>query len=185
MERDFSHYCEVLGVPENHSKGELKTAYYTLMKSWHPDKFQSNEVDIALATEKCKLFNESYEFLSEIAENSSGNLKSSSHNNQKEKTRASDYRNKYQTKHLYNGEVYRVGFPNPEVIEIFVKSSFIVSCGYDSSTCTLYVKFVSNRLYKYYDVPKTTFDEFLSADSLGKYANQWIFHSFKYDLCEY
>jgi curved DNA-binding protein CbpA len=60
-------YRKVLGVSENADLQELKTVYRTLMKNWHPDKFQDSEDDKTLAEAKSRHIIEAYHFLVSIA----------------------------------------------------------------------------------------------------------------------
>ena len=56
----------MLGVNEGAHLQELKTTYRTLMKDWHPDKFQDT-VERQHAEEKSKKIIEAYHFLVSIA----------------------------------------------------------------------------------------------------------------------
>ena len=156
-------------------KDKLRKAYITLVKVWHPDKHYDEDKK-KIATQRMQELNEAHEFLSEILENyDDSKLKRDIHT-------AQDYTN-YHTRHTYQNKEYTVGFPESDVFEIFLKSSFIVSTGYNKFTRTLYVKLQSNKLYKYYDVPESVFKEFINSDSPGRYANKYIFHNFRYEIC--
>lgn len=50
-----------------------------------------------------------------------------------------------------------------------VKSSQIESVGHDETTSTLYIQFKSGGKYSYAGVSAETFQNFLHAESLGKY----------------
>ena len=54
-------YYEILGVDKNASSDEIKKAYRTLAKKWHPDKNQNNKE----TEEKFKEISEAYEHLSD------------------------------------------------------------------------------------------------------------------------
>jgi len=53
---------EVLGIKEGASKEEIKTAYRTAVKKYHPDKHQDNPLN-ELAEEKMQEVNEAYDML--------------------------------------------------------------------------------------------------------------------------
>jgi len=57
----------LLGVDKNAELKDLKSVYRTLMKDWHPDKFQDNHEQKAVAEEKSKEIIEAYHFLVSIA----------------------------------------------------------------------------------------------------------------------
>jgi DnaJ-class molecular chaperone len=60
-------YRKLLGVTKEAELQELKTVYRSLMKTWHPDKFNDN-ADLKLeAEEKSKTIIEAYHFLVSIA----------------------------------------------------------------------------------------------------------------------
>ena len=61
-----------------------------------------------------------------------------------------------------------------------VTSSNVVSVGYDQNTLTLEVEFHSGSVYQYFDVPETVYQEFLAADSHGRYLNRNIRNSYRY-----
>ncbi len=58
-------YRKLLGVAEDAELQELKSVYRSLMKTWHPDRFQ--EESRAEAEEKSKTIIEAYHFLVSIA----------------------------------------------------------------------------------------------------------------------
>ena len=53
---------EVLGIKQNATEAEIKTAYRNLVKRYHPDKHQDNPLS-DLAEEKLREINEAYEML--------------------------------------------------------------------------------------------------------------------------
>ena len=55
-----------------------------------------------------------------------------------------------------------------------VKSSAIISIGYDRTSRTLEVEFISGRIYQYYDVPWTVHRDLMLASSQGRYLEQNI-----------
>ena len=60
-------YRKLLGVNEAAELQELKTVYRSLMKTWHPDKFQNSAESKLEAEEKSKTIIEAYHFLVSIA----------------------------------------------------------------------------------------------------------------------
>ena len=58
---------KLLGVNVEAELQELKTSYRTLMKTWHPDKFQESAEAKLEAEEKSKQIIEAYHFLVSIA----------------------------------------------------------------------------------------------------------------------
>lgn len=50
-----------------------------------------------------------------------------------------------------------------------VESSMIYDIGYDPETETLEIGFNSGTVYQYYDVEQDVFDDFMKADSKGRY----------------
>lgn len=53
---------EILGVSENASSEEIKKAYHTLVKKYHPDKYHDNPLS-ELAEEKMREINKAYDML--------------------------------------------------------------------------------------------------------------------------
>jgi curved DNA-binding protein CbpA len=60
-------YRKLLGVNKEAELQELKTVYRSLMKTWHPDKFQNSVEDKQAAEDKSKTIIEAYHFLVSIA----------------------------------------------------------------------------------------------------------------------
>jgi hypothetical protein len=60
-------YRKLLGVNKEAELQELKTVYRSLMKTWHPDKFQDSAEDKQTAEDKSKTIIEAYHFLVSIA----------------------------------------------------------------------------------------------------------------------
>jgi hypothetical protein len=55
-----------------------------------------------------------------------------------------------------------------------VDSSSVASVGYDEVAQELWVEFVGGRTYVYSPVPETTYQELVSAGSVGAYVNREI-----------
>jgi hypothetical protein len=61
-----------------------------------------------------------------------------------------------------------------------VQSSNIAEVGYDPTTMTLEVAFKDGSVYQYFDVPAPLQQEFLSAESLGKFLHAHIKNNYRY-----
>jgi len=55
-----------------------------------------------------------------------------------------------------------------------VSSSLVASVGYDPDDEILEVELENGRVYQYMEVPESTYQKFLAADSLGRYFNRYI-----------
>lgn len=60
-----------------------------------------------------------------------------------------------------------------------VTSSNIAAIGYDENSATLTIQFKTGAAYEYFDVPQFEFDNLVSADSIGSYANQHIYKKYR------
>jgi hypothetical protein len=65
-----------------------------------------------------------------------------------------------------------------------VLSSNLSGVGYDSSSRTLEIEFVSGRIYRYQDVPQGTYSALLEAPSKGQFFNREIRDHFPYSRRE-
>ena len=70
------------------------------------------------------------------------------------------------------------------VERIRVKSSNIHSIYYDKRNMILQIQYHRGGIYEYYGVPEYVFNEFLLAESKGKYAIKNICYKFKYKRVE-
>ena len=61
-----------------------------------------------------------------------------------------------------------------------VVSSNIVSAGYEPSSETLEIEFANGGVYQYYNVPSSIYEEFLAADSKGRFLISQIKDRFPY-----
>lgn len=55
-----------------------------------------------------------------------------------------------------------------------VSSSLVESVGYDIDEEVLEVEIEGGRVYQYMEVPEKTYQEFRTAESLGRYFNRYI-----------
>lgn len=52
---------------------------------------------------------------------------------------------------------------------IRVSSSSLASVAYDATSSTLEVEFQNGSVYRYFDVPETTYSELMRAESVGRH----------------
>lgn len=62
----------------------------------------------------------------------------------------------------------------------YVDSSNVEAIGYDSDSQELHVQFLKSGTYVYYDVEEWVFQEFMQADSKGRYINNNIKNHYQY-----
>lgn len=167
---EFSRHCAVLGLRHVESLDALNAAYRPLIGQWHPDRHHGSALQSA-AAERAKAINAAYAYLTDAIASGRvpGVWRPPAQASPARATRASGY--------------VPDGFPDESVLEIFIKSSSIVSVGYNSTTQALYLKFVGGRIYRYHGVPPEIFEELLSASSRGAYANAHIIYRFPYEPC--
>jgi hypothetical protein len=60
-------------------------------------------------------------------------------------------------------------------------SEMLLAAGYDPKSRILQVVFRTGGTYRYKNVPPDKYDEFLSADSIGKYMQQHIIGHYEYE----
>ncbi|NLE38827.1 MAG: KTSC domain-containing protein [Pirellulaceae bacterium] len=149
------------------------------MLEWHPDRFEGDLVKQAAATKHAAAINAAFERLSERLQ--LGPI-----------PRCVPCYNRVPTSRPPHGRrrqraCHRApptpGFPDPDVCEVFVESSHIVSAGYDHDTGTLYLKFTDNSVYAYLDVPEFVYSDFLAAESHGRFAHQHIYRHYESVCC--
>jgi len=168
----------VLGLNATFAECDLRAAYRELIRRWHPDQFMSDPDAYANATEKAKELNLAYELLSEVLEASGGNYVAPLDLRVKQWSGPSP-----RPRRTYEGKEYTVGLPDDSVTEIFLKSSNIVSTGYNRTTRTLYIKFSDGSVYRYFDVPIHIFNELIAARSPGRFGHQKIYQQFRQQRC--
>jgi hypothetical protein len=62
-----------------------------------------------------------------------------------------------------------------------VESSALQAAGYAEGQALLYLLFRSGEVYRYFDVPQWQYQEFLAADSKGRYFGRNIRGRFRYE----
>ncbi len=66
-----------------------------------------------------------------------------------------------------------------------VESSQIDSVGYDEEKSVLYVKFKSEKVYRYFDVSKEVYNGLKTADSVGSCFSKAIKPVYRYEKVEF
>lgn len=74
-------------------------------------------------------------------------------------------------------------YPSDSLLEVFLKSSQIISTAYDYSAYSLYIKFKSSNVNRFCDVPPRIYDELISSESPALYARKHIYRTYKYVRC--
>jgi len=59
-------------------------------------------------------------------------------------------------------------------------SKMLAAVAYVPETATLYLRFRSGEIYSYFDFPEAQYQEFLRAESLGRYFRSHIRGRFRY-----
>lgn len=65
-----------------------------------------------------------------------------------------------------------------------VKSSNLVSVGYDASSETLEIEFKGGRIYHYFNVPMSVYVALMAASSIGSYHAENIKEQYQYEQIE-
>lgn len=65
-----------------------------------------------------------------------------------------------------------------------VESSGINWVAYDDDERILSVEFASGAAYRYFDVPRSTFDWLLKAESKGKFVNRLVKDEYRYEAID-
>lgn len=173
MTSKVAQNAAILGLTGRITLADVKAAYRREMLKWHPDLHHGKDTASAAHT-RAQAINAAYEFLSEITEDQVIPAAESP------AARAHD---EYRTRHTYQKRGFQPGFPDPTIFEVFVKSSMIVSAGYDLGRRVLYLKFHNGAIYRYFEVHRAIFDGLLRAESVGRYVHAEIFGRFKYQSC--
>ncbi len=171
----------ILKLDSCESKAQLTDAYQLEILKWHPDRFHCDPVMQPKATKHATKINAAFEYLSELLERDPLPCSTPRANT----TSTSNPQQAYRTQHTYNRKPFTPGFGDPNVFEVFVKSSHIISIGYDHTKGTLYIKLEGDYVYAYLHVPETVFSDFLAAESHGKFAHRYIYRQYEYENVRY
>ncbi len=66
------------------------------------------------------------------------------------------------------------------MIRQHVNSTIINSIGYDITSCTLEIKFLSGDIYKYNNLPQNLYEEFMITSSYGSFFQKYIKDHYSY-----
>jgi hypothetical protein len=61
------------------------------------------------------------------------------------------------------------------------ESTLLISAAYDSGEHTLYLRFRSGEVYRYFEFPDAQYHDFLDAQSRGRYFLSHIRNQFRYE----
>lgn len=152
--------CAVLGLHTVRTVDELNAAYRPLIRQWHPDRHHG-QASHAVAVARATAINEAYTFLLAALEHE--------HEHDREPS---------VTPHPAS-RAARDGFPDPSVLEIFVKASNIISVGYNNNTADLFVKYLGHRIYRYRAVPASVVEALLRAPSASTFVSEHVDRNFE------
>jgi hypothetical protein len=62
-----------------------------------------------------------------------------------------------------------------------VESKMFVAVAYDALRCSLYLRFSSGDVYRYFEFPAQQYQDFLQAESRGRYFLSHIRDQFRYE----
>lgn len=106
----INEYKKLFSIEKEIDLAELKKTYRTLVKDWHPDKFQADDEKFAEAEEKSQQIIDGYHFLISIApETKEANLEEYIETITNSKIKDFDHK----------GQVLRIDFSNGDSYEYF------------------------------------------------------------------
>lgn len=62
-----------------------------------------------------------------------------------------------------------------------LESKLLASSAYDAGKQTLYLRFRSGEVYRYFEFPREQYQAFLAAESRGRYFLSYIRNHFRYE----
>jgi curved DNA-binding protein CbpA len=160
----FAAQCAVLGLRTVRTVNELNAAYRPLILQWHPDRHHGQATH-AVAVERATAINTAYAYLLAALERDDAHAPA-------EPAMAPRPAR----------PVSRDGFPDPSVLEIFVKPSNIISVGYNSTTADLFVKYLGHRIYRYRGVPPTVVEALLRAPSASIFVSEHVARHYESEM---
>ncbi len=101
----------ILGVNRNASDDEIKTAYRTLAKKYHPDRFDKDPAMAELASEKMQEINEAYDTIMNERKNGTARGSSSSYTGYSDASGYSDVRSFIRTGRISDADQILSGVP--------------------------------------------------------------------------
>ena len=162
----------MLGLRTVRTVDELNAAYRPLILQWHPDRHHG-QVTHVVAVERATAINDAYAFLLAVLERDRDGEHTPAPAGAPPPARAAS--------RAASPAVSRDGFPDPAVLEIFVKPSNIISVGYNSATSDLFVKYLGHRIYRYRGVPPTVVEALLKAPSASAFVSAHVDRHYESD----
>ena len=172
MQSDVQKWLQELEHEGPLTEQSLKKAYRAQMRQHHPDRHHGNAEDYETALAKSKAINAAYAHLEEWLDTHPPFTQQTPSPQAHPSPRRQSQRAQPAP-----------GFPDPDVLEVFVKSSNLYSCGYAATEEVLYIKFQDGAIYRYTGVSRALFDELLNSDSLGRFAHKNIYYKFHSERC--
>ncbi|QJR37695.1 KTSC domain-containing protein [Gemmatimonas groenlandica] len=158
---EFAAHCAVLGLRTVRTVEALNAAYRPLIRQWHPDRHHG-QASHAVAVDRATAINDAYAFLLEALERECEPVVTA----------------------RSRSRVARDGFPDPAVLEIFVKPSNVISVGYNNNTFDLFVKYIGHRVYRYRAVPASVVEALLNAPSASAYVSEHVDRQYESEACK-
>ena len=171
---EYHRQAAILGLGSPQTIEEIDGAYRSLVSKWHPDKHLGEDAR-AEATRRTQDINGAYGFLKRAFKAGLipvARYARSSANPYPGAGKSAPPGSNTRPKPSATSGPGKPGFPDPEVVEIPVVSSYIRSVGYSARDRILYVRYYNKyrreeRACRYLDVPQGLFDSILIAKSKG------------------
>jgi molecular chaperone HscB len=146
MKRIVEHR-KLFNVDQDADLAQLKIAYRSLMKEWHPDKFRDGDEKMAEAEAKSKEIIEAYHFLVSISpETHEQNLEE--YTNTTNTSGIEDF--------IYKGQTLKIIFQNGSVYEYFSVPKSVYNKLVNSPTISRFARRHIFFSYKYRNISKNT-----------------------------
>ena len=180
---DIKRSIDTLALGLSFGEREVRKARNELLSTLHPDRFPAHSSDQMAATERTKKINTACDFLLKMLEEQGGHYSGVS-DGFHAGAESSEFRKTYRSTTTDERTSGPGGFPDPTVVETFLKSSHILSAGYNYPRRRLYIKFKTQIVHEYFSVPLSVYEAFLDAPSHSTFATENIYSRFSYVRCK-